>query len=205
MSAGDYLTIAGPGHAQTRVLGSRFLGSASPVQSEEQVTALLQTERKLYHDATHWCYAYRLGFGGDLIERASDAGEPRGTAGVPILREIKRRDLTHCLVMVTRYFGGTKLGTGGLARAYGDCAGLTLETARAIRVEVRLRCRVECPYDLQNIVYTVAHRMNASVEVTPSAERAIFYLSTSPDAMPTLIAALVEAGSGRIVANELLR
>ncbi|HEY3294542.1 MAG TPA: YigZ family protein [bacterium] len=203
MSAEDYLTLAGPGHAQTRVLGSRFLGTATPVQSEQEVAALLDAERKRYYDATHWCFAYRLGRDRHLIEKPGDAGEPRGTAGPPILREIQKRDLTSSLVIVTRYFGGTKLGTGGLARAYGDCAAQCLDAAPVLRVPILSRCRVECSYDLQNAVYTIARRHNAAVELQPSSAGACFLLSISPDAMPALIAALIDAGSGRMLVQEI--
>ena len=205
MPAGDYLTIAGPGHAQTRVLGSRFLGTATPLQSEEEVATLLDAERKRSYDATHWCYAYRWSVDNDLIEKPADAGEPRGTAGPPILREIQKRELLQCLVIVTRYFGGTKLGTGGLARAYGECAALCLDAAPTRLVETRSQFRVECPYELQNAVYTVAHRHSATVEVLPPSERAVFLVTAKPATMPALLAALNEAGSGRMDVREVAR
>ncbi len=112
MNADSYLVIAGPGHAQTRVLGSRFFGSALPVSGLEEVNAFLEAEKKRYHDATHWCWAARWGVGKTLVEKSTDAGEPHGTAGIPIMREIQKRELHDALVIVTRWFGGTKLWHG---------------------------------------------------------------------------------------------
>jgi uncharacterized YigZ family protein len=202
MSADNYLTIAGPGRAQTRVLGSRFLGAAFPVSDEAEVAACLETERKQYYDATHWCFAFRLGTDAEVIEKASDAGEPHGTAGQPILREIQKRGLTQCLVIVTRYFGGTKLGTGRLARSYAESATLALDAAPEVRKNLFATCRVECPYDLQNTVYLMANRHNASIEAMPEADRAVFRLSVAPSMLAALIAALTDAGSGRILVSE---
>ncbi|HLA62868.1 MAG TPA: YigZ family protein, partial [Rhodothermales bacterium] len=102
--------------------GSRFIGDAFPARSEAEVAACLERVRRREHTATHHCWAARLGVPGPTgygaRPRYSDDGEPGGSAGLPILREIDRRGLSDVLVVVTRYYGGTKLGTGGLARAY---------------------------------------------------------------------------------------
>lgn len=198
MNSDDYLTIAEPGHAQTRVLGSRFMGAALPLSGVEEIDSLLELERKHYHDATHWCFAARAGVAPNLLERASDAGEPKGTAGMPILQQIQGRHLTNSLVIVTRYFGGTKLGTGNLARAYADCAALALDAAATARRVILKSLVVECSYDLQSLVYHVAQRFEAAVEPLASVALARFRLSAPQSRFDALSAALIEESRGRI-------
>jgi uncharacterized YigZ family protein len=196
MSGDEYSTLAGPGSAQTRVLGSRFLGRALPVSDFREVSARLEEQRKLHHDATHWCWAARIG--PDMNEKSSDAGEPRGTAGAPILSEIRKRDLSDCVVIVTRYFGGTKLGRGNLARAYGECASLTLDDAPQTRKKVLSSCRVICPFDDQSLVYHVAQRFQAAVEPKPATDHAVFVVRATPVALTVISVTLIEESRGRI-------
>jgi uncharacterized YigZ family protein len=198
MSTNEYLTLSGPGSAQTRVLGSRFLGTASPIVGEDDVTRRLEEEKRRYHDATHWCYAFRLRDGRTSNERASDAGEPHGTAGTPILREIRRRELLDCLVIVTRYFGGTKLGTGGLARAYGECAALALDAAPIVRRRMIVCLHVACTPDDQPIVYRLARRFEAAVHAEVAAAGVAFRVDVPLDGSDALAHALREESRGRI-------
>jgi uncharacterized YigZ family protein len=106
-------------------MGSRFFGYAYPVSSEEEIAEHLSELHKQYPDATHICHAFRLGIEGELY-RAADDGEPKYSAGVPILNQIKSTNLTHVLVAVVRYYGGTNLGVPGLVKAYGGAAALAL-------------------------------------------------------------------------------
>ena len=171
----QYRTIAEPGYAQTRVLGSRFFAAAALARDADELTRRLEMEKRERHDATHWCFAARFGVNAEPTEKSSDAGEPHGTAGLPILREIRKRDLTNCLVIVTRYFGGTKLGTGNLARAYGECAALALDAAAVVVTEITQSIRVECAYADQAIVYHVARRFqDAQVKNTSPARPVVF-------------------------------
>ena len=112
-----YKSISSPSQGLYKELGSRFIALAYPVESEEEVKALVAAARKEYHDARHHCYAYRLGLTG-AVWRASDDGEPSGSAGRPILGQIDSAGLSDILVIVVRYFGGIKLGVPGLIRAY---------------------------------------------------------------------------------------
>ncbi len=116
-----YKTIYENGEGEVIEKKSRFIAIAAPVQSEEEATAFVESIRKKYWDARHHCYAYILGEKKE-IRRMSDDGEPTGTAGKPILDLIEGGDLTNTIIVVTRYFGGTLLGTGGLARAYSSAA-----------------------------------------------------------------------------------
>lgn len=127
-SADAYLAVAQVGVSELVEKGSRFLGRAEPVDSIAEIEARLQSIRRTAYDATHHCYAWRSGPAGQTF-KYSDDGEPNGTAGRPIFDLLVGRSLTNSLVVVTRYFGGTKLGTGPLARAYAESARLALDSA----------------------------------------------------------------------------
>jgi uncharacterized YigZ family protein len=124
--------VAGAASAELVEKRSRFLGEIRPVSSEEEFAAFLAEKRTLYWDASHNCYAYVLKNGG--VMRYSDDGEPGGTAGMPILEVLKREGLTDAAVIVTRYFGGTLLGTGGLVRAYTASAKLAVDAATRVEI-----------------------------------------------------------------------
>jgi uncharacterized YigZ family protein len=122
-----YFTIQREATAEIKVKGSRFIAESRLVKTVEEATGRLEGIRKREYQATHHCPAYHIGLGNDAVFKYSDDGEPSGTAGKPIYDVIAGRDLTNILVVVTRYFGGTKLGTGGLVRAYGDAAKAVLD------------------------------------------------------------------------------
>ena len=126
-----YITIAGTGEAEISEKKSRFIASVFPIQTQEEADEILTKIRKKYWDATHNCYAYQIGERNE-IQRCSDDGEPQGTAGKPILDVLKGQDIKNTLIIVTRYFGGTLLGTGGLVRAYGKGAKAGIEAAGLI-------------------------------------------------------------------------
>jgi putative IMPACT (imprinted ancient) family translation regulator len=124
-----YFSVDTGPEVELRVLASRFAAQAFRADDDDVGRALVDAIRRRYHDASHHCWASRLGEPGAVVDRADDAGEPGGTAGAPILAAIAHAGLHDTLVVVTRWFGGTKLGTGGLARAYGDAARAALEAA----------------------------------------------------------------------------
>ena len=138
-----FTTLAAPAEAQFREKASTFLAYAAPAQSEEEARAVLAERERLHWDATHNCSAWVVRGG---IRRGNDAGEPSGSAGAPILAAIEGAGLTDCIVIVTRWYGGTKLGVGGLVRAYGDAAAQALaEAPRQIGTEAA-RLEVRYPY-----------------------------------------------------------
>lgn len=141
-----YRTLDAPARIELKVVDSRFIAEAFPVRSVEAAEACIATIRTREHKAAHHCTAYRIGHAGDAF-RYNDDGEPRGTAGPPLLRQIDARELTNTLVVVTRYFGGTKLGTGGLVRAYGDAASAVLDAARIVEHVERTLIRIRFAYD----------------------------------------------------------
>ncbi len=114
---------------EIKVKGSRFLGQVLRAMTEAEAREQLRVIRKRYHDATHHGSAWRLPPPADPIEASDDDGEPAGTTGPPILMQLRGAELLGALCVVTRWFGGTKLGTGGLARAYGEAAALAVEAA----------------------------------------------------------------------------
>ena len=128
-----YLSVKSRVQHEIKVKGSRFIGIVIPVDTREAAEELIENIRKQSHDATHHCYAWRIGLKSDVQFQYNDDGEPSGTAGKPIYDTIEGRDLNNLVCVVTRYFGGTKLGTGGLARAYSQCASETLDQAKIVR------------------------------------------------------------------------
>ena len=126
-----FRSISGPAEGLYKEKGSKFLAFAYPVLSEAEVKAALEKIRKEYYDARHHCYAYRLGLEGD-VWRYNDDGEPSSTAGRPIYGQILSRELSDVLIVVVRYFGGTKLGVPGLIRAYKTAASDALDHADVV-------------------------------------------------------------------------
>jgi uncharacterized YigZ family protein len=119
--------VARPGVHETEVNRSRFLCALAPAATEQEAQAFIARIRKEHTDATHNCFAYVIGADA-AIQKASDDGEPGGTAGVPMLQMLLRRDMRYVVAVVTRYYGGVKLGAGGLIRAYGGSVGEALDT-----------------------------------------------------------------------------
>lgn len=145
--ADHYLTITAPVRAaEVKVTGSRFLADLFPLTTKDEAEIYLQQIRKEFYDATHHCYAYRLGASGETM-RAADDGEPSGTAGKPILTVLEGHHLTNILCIVTRYFGGTKLGTGGLVRAYTDAARSAVDAAEIKTVYITKELQLMYPFD----------------------------------------------------------
>ena len=159
LTSDDFLTLTGPAEAQTRVKASVFLAYAAPVADEAEARAVLAEREKRMWDATHHCSAWRLRGG---VSRANDAGEPSGSAGAPILAAIEGAGVVDCVVIVTRWYGGTRLGVGGLVRAYGDAAAEALAAAPR-RIGTRaVRLSVEYPYEHTAAVMRVLERAGAA-------------------------------------------
>lgn len=148
-----YRTIASPAEASVRIQRSEFRAFAYPLGAEESFSDLLRSVEKKHFDATHHCWGYRLLIADDVRARSSDAGEPSGTAGKPILSAIESAELYDVAVIVVRWFGGVKLGTGGLGRAYREAAQQALATApREDRYRYH-RFEVEVPFESMSAMY----------------------------------------------------
>ncbi len=129
----DFVTINEKCQVEIVEKKSKFIGTLLPVENVEEAESLLKEYKKKYHDARHNCYAYRMVENGKILEKSSDDGEPSGTAGAPMLSILKNNGLANVLIIVTRYFGGILLGTGGLVRAYSDSLLEAIKKAKPIR------------------------------------------------------------------------
>lgn len=176
MDTDTYRTIAAPAEAVLRERGSRFLAYAYPVKDEKEVKERLDALRKQYYNATHHCYAWRIrvgeaggqtgGLAGgqrDTETRVNDDGEPSGTAGKPILGQVLSAELTDILIVVVRYFGGTKLGVPGLIGAYRESARAVIEAAEVVTKTVNAVFRVRFAYAAMNDVMRVVKEMSPDV------------------------------------------
>ncbi|MCD6332708.1 MAG: YigZ family protein [Bacteroidales bacterium] len=152
-----YRTIAKPSEGVYKEKGSKFLAYAYPVYEVDQVKTILSRHRKTHHDARHHCYAYLLQPDGSEY-RVNDDGEPSGTAGKPILGQIKSFHLTYVLIVVIRYFGGTLLGVGGLIRSYRNAAKDALAHAEIIECKVLKKIRIRLGYErLDQVMRWIDH------------------------------------------------
>ncbi|MEI6062753.1 MAG: YigZ family protein [Bacteroidota bacterium] len=150
----EYKTITQACQGSFRDKGSRFLAFALPATSEAEVKQQLDALRKQYYDATHHCYAYILGFDKSAY-RVNDDGEPSGTAGRPIHGQILSHDLTNILIVVVRYYGGTKLGVPGLIHAYKTAASEALAGTSVVTKIVKEVYQVDYPYEVMNDVMKI--------------------------------------------------
>jgi uncharacterized YigZ family protein len=157
-----YFTIEKTATAEFKDRGSKFLAYAWPVKSVEQVKECLQEVKKEHPKATHHCFAYRLGTDGNQF-RASDDGEPSGTAGKPILGQIDSKGLTDTLVVVVRYFGGTLLGAPGLINAYKMSASMVLQVIPAVQKNVEAKYHLSFDYTILNDIMMVVKQQNCTV------------------------------------------
>ncbi|HBC28748.1 MAG TPA: YigZ family protein [Prevotellaceae bacterium] len=158
----EYRTITKASQGTYSELRSRFLGFAHHVTTPEEALALVSDCQKKYYDARHVCWAYMLGAEREVF-RSNDNGEPSGTAGKPILGQINSRELTDVIVLVVRYFGGVKLGTGGLIEAYRTTAAATLDAAQVETRTVDGTCSADFDYADMNAVMRVSRMMGARI------------------------------------------
>jgi uncharacterized YigZ family protein len=149
-----YRTIKQRSEGVFRDRGSRFLAFAFPVFTRDEIKKELAELRKEYHDARHHCYAYRLGAAKEIF-RANDDGEPSGSAGSPILGQIRSNDLSNILIVVIRYFGGTLLGVGGLINAYRTAAANAIQDAIIITAAEQDLVEINFPYVMMNKVMKI--------------------------------------------------
>ena len=147
----SYFTVKPEGQTEIIIQKSRFIGYVKRVVSEEEAQNFVQRIKKKHYDATHNCSAYLIGEN-DQIQKANDDGEPGGTAGVPILEVIKRKQLKNTAIVVTRYFGGIKLGAGGLIRAYGSVAAEALKATGLVKMQLMRTCTVKTEYSLLGLL-----------------------------------------------------
>jgi uncharacterized YigZ family protein len=157
-----YSSIQAAVSAQLKVEGSRFIADLFPVRTEQEAAAALESVRKKYFDATHHCFAHVIGAEKKII-RYSDDGEPSGTAGVKICAAVQSYNLSDILLVVTRYFGGTKLGVGGLGRAYHEAALEGIRAAVIVTKSLVQEMHVQFPFTETNPVMNIIHAHKIAV------------------------------------------
>lgn len=188
----SYLTPVKPAEAELRERGSRFLARLVPAPSAPAASAELERLREAHRSATHHCWAWRLGW--PPAERAVDAGEPAGTAGPPILRALQGAGVSDCLLVVIRWFGGTKLGRGGLVRAYGAAARSCLAAAQLVERVETIRVEVDLPYDRLSGVERLLDTPGVVLRDQSFAERVRFELEVETRRAGSFRAALADLG-----------
>lgn len=141
---------------------SKFFGYAFPISTEEEVKEIIETLKKQHHSARHWCYAYQLGTE-SITYRANDDGEPNNSAGMPIYGQIQSFDITNVLVVVVRYFGGVKLGVGGLISAYKTAAQMALEASEIIEKTINIYFIISFDYKNMNKVMRIIKEKNLEI------------------------------------------
>ena len=142
--------------------GSKFFGYAFPISNVDQVKDYVEELKKQHHNARHWCYAYQLGTINTSF-RVNDDGEPNNSAGMPIYGQIQAFEITNVLIIVVRYFGGTKLGVSGLINAYKTAAKLALENSDIKEYTITFSLRVQCDYDSLNYVMRLFKEHNLTI------------------------------------------
>jgi len=185
-----YRTLAEPAELRQKIERSEFLGIAFPVTREEDFFVELERIQKRHFDATHHCWAFRLFV--DSRSRSSDAGEPSGTAGKPILAAIEGAALHDVGVVVVRWYGGVKLGTGGLSRAYRDTAAATLRAAKLFDRYVYRRIRVIVPFDALSHIYRLVSPPDVVLVEERYGEENEFFFDVRLSAVETFTTRLTE-------------
>ena len=194
-----FSTIVAPSRSELREKASRFFAFANPVADEEAAAEIRERLKKEYHDARHRPYALRLASG---VERCSDDGEPRGTAGHPILQQIQQADLYDVQIVVVRYFGGTLLGKGGLSRAFSECARLALENAEKKEIQVNKFLDLIAPTDQAGVVKAVASRFGGAVAAISFDSQARIRLSVPGSQFEACREALIQRFGAGIVGRD---
>ncbi|MCM2271102.1 MAG: IMPACT family protein [candidate division Zixibacteria bacterium] len=193
----QYFTIARESTAEIKIKNSRFIGETCLVESAEQALERLNAIRKREHAATHHCYGYRVGLFSEAKSRYSDDGEPNGTAGKPIFDHIVGSDLSNILLVVTRHYGGTNLGTGGLTHAYGEAARMVLDRSGKVEQFVRAQLRLVIDFGFYDKVQRLAAKLGATATSSDFSDQVRLELSIRRSRAEELRSALVELTSGK--------
>ena len=194
-----YQTIAGTGEAELVVKKSRFIGRIAPAQTPEAAMEFVASIRAKHSDASHNVWAYSLRDGG--LRRYSDDGEPQGTAGVPVLNTLLKQDLVDCAAVVTRYFGGTLLGAGGLTRAYGQSASAAIAAAGVVTMAHCKVLRLTCGYGFYGALQRLIPAFGGTVLDVKFSEMTTILLRLRAEDAGAFIAQLTEKSNGRAQAE----
>lgn len=197
----EYFSIRQASHSLIKREGSKFIADAFPVESEEEAKKHLAEIKKKYFDATHHCYAVAIGASRSFV-RSSDDGEPSGTAGIKILSAVESKNLSDILVVVTRYYGGTKLGVGGLGRAYFESALEALSQVEKItKAELQI-VKISFPFDVTNSVMNLIHSSKLRIDATfYDVEKTVLFVLIPPAEVNLLEQKFIDVTRGKISAE----
>lgn len=176
---------------------SRFIAALAPASSEEDALAFIEAVRKKHYDARHNCYAFIIGKRAEL-ERCSDDGEPSGTAGRPMLEVLRGAGLTNTVAVVTRYFGGTLLGTGGLARAYTQAMQEAVDACSIVTMRYGVRYAVTADYTLTGKLQHLFLSRGISIEDTVYTDKVAFHILVPAAAEESLKKDMIELAAAKV-------
>ncbi len=195
MAENSYVTLAGRGEGEYEEKKSVFIGRAYPIESEEEAQELVKLQKKEFHDARHSCYAYVLKDG--ITKRFSDDGEPQGSAGLPMLNVLEKKGIVGVLAVVTRYFGGTLLGVGGLVRAYTEATVLAVENAGTKKYKKFREMSVCLSYSDYQKIGNVLREFTLMDENTEFTDSVTVSFSVLGEEEEKIVPILRETGNGR--------
>ena len=198
--AKDYKTVLENASDEFVEKRSRFIGYCKPVKTEQEAIDFINEKRSEHWNATHNVYAYSLREGN--IKRYSDDGEPSGTAGMPVLDVIVKNEICDVVVVVTRYFGGVLLGTGGLVRAYSHGSKIAVEAAKPVIMQNCLVCEARCAYNQYGKVSSLIIGVGAAVDDTVYESDVLVKFHIKPDLLGTLNKKLADATSGGVTVEQ---
>ena len=191
-----YRTIATTGSAELEIRKSRFICTIGRASSDEEARQFIAELKKQYWDASHNCTAYVIGDRGD-VQRTSDDGEPSGTAGVPMLTVLTKRGLTDTVAVVTRYFGGTKLGAGGLIRAYGQAVSAAIDRVGIVERRELAQVTITASFEDAGRPENALRSEGREPDDVTYSENVAILLTLDPAHVPGLEATIAEQTSGR--------
>ena len=198
--AKDYKTVLENASDEFVEKRSRFIGYCKPVKTEQEAIDFINEKRSEHWNATHNVYAYSLREGN--IKRYSDDGEPSVTAGMPVLDVIVKNEIFDVVVVVTRYFGGVLLGTGGLVRAYSHGSKIAVEAAKPVIMQNCLVCEARCAYNQYGKVSSLIIGVGAAIDDTVYESDVLVKFHIKPDLLGTLNKKLADATSGEVTVEQ---
>lgn len=197
----SYFTISESSEGIYEEKRSKFLSKAIHIEDVNKAKEIILNAKKEYYDARHNCYAYIIGED-KKQQKFFDDGEPSGTAGAPIIEAINKRDLTNILVIVTRYFGGIKLGAAGLTRAYNKAANIALDNAKIIKMENFFNIKLTVDYNLLSSVEYYLRKENITIKNSDYGENVTLNILTEKDKTEKVKNDIIELTSGKILTED---
>ncbi|MBF2678159.1 YigZ family protein [Listeria welshimeri] len=196
-----YLTIQSDGKHEIIIEKSRFICHIMRVTTESEAQTFIQTIKKEHRDATHNCSAYIIGEN-DQFQKAHDDGEPSGTAGVPMLEVLKKKKLKNIALVVTRYFGGTKLGAGGLVRAYGSAVSETIQTIGIVECTLATIIKCSFAYSLVGKIENALEQKSYQINDKEFTDKVVFHVFVDNDDIPHFRKWITEMANGQLELTE---